>query len=295
MSADLRASITVAAPASRVYRALTDSTELATWFAEYADVSPTESRYDFWGRFTPEAPSRIDGRHHLLAAHEPQRLAFSWRLRGEETTVEIDLAEHTGVTEVTATHRGLPERRMGELSYHDLWETALINLQAWVETGRVGLQPDYAYVPVDAVEHAIDIDAPAAAVFAAISEPVQLDRYIGHGAVVEPRIGGRIDFGWGDGGPLRILDIAPRERLSYSWNHKDPHDTVVTWTLAGSGGRTRLTLVHSGFTADRKPDDYYTGWAAFMNAIRMVAERPAWQPPVVSYLRVDAPLETLPA
>lgn len=65
--------------------------------------------------------------------------------------------------------------------------------------------------------------------------------------------------------------------------------------MVGSGGRTRLTLVHSGFTADHKADGYYTGWTDFMNDIRLAAERPDWQPPSVSYLRVDAPLVEMPA
>lgn len=288
MSADLQATITIAATAERVFRALTESAALAAWFAEYADVSVAEGRYDFWGRYTPEAPGRAGGRHSLLSARENQQLAFSWGLRGDETTVEIELFERAGTTKITVTHTGIPERRVNETNYHDVWETALINLQSWVETGTVGLLADYARVPVDAIELTIDIAAPAAAVFAAISEPEQLDRYIGHGAVVEPQVGGVMDFGWGNGGPLRILEIVPNERLSYSWNHNDPHDTVMTWALAGSGGRTRLTLVHSGFTVDHKPDSYYTGWTAFINDIRLVAELPDWQPPSVSYLRVNA-------
>jgi uncharacterized protein YndB with AHSA1/START domain len=291
MSVDLRATIAIAAPAARVYQALTDNAALATWFAEYADVSLAERRYDFWGRYTPDAPDRAGGRHTLIDVRDGRRLAYEWRLRAAATTVEIELTEQAGATAVTVTHRGVPERRVNEVSFHDIWETALVNLQSWVETGRIGLRPDYLCIPDDAIELTIDIDAPAAAVFAAISEPAQLDRYIGHGARVEPRAGGVMDFGWGDGGPMRILEIAPNERLSYSWNHNDPHDTVVTWTLAGSGGRTRLTLVHSGFSVDHKPDGYYPGWTAFMNDIRLVAERPDWQPPCVTLLQADSPAE----
>lgn len=295
MSADLRATITIAAPAERVYRALTDNVELTAWFAEHADVSVADGRYDFWGRFTPETPDRAGGRHPLLSARQERSLAFRWRLRGEETSVEIELVERDGATRVTVSHNGIPERRVNETNYHDVWETALINLQSWVETGTVGLLADYTRIPVDAVELTIDIDASTADVFAAISEPAQLDRYVAHAARVEPRVGGVIDFGWGNGGPKRILEIVPNERLAYSWNHNDPHDTVVTWTLEGSGGRTRLTLVHSGFSDDHKPNSQYTGWTAFMNDIRLVAERPDWQPPSVSYTRVDAPLVEMPA
>lgn len=102
-------------------------------------------------------------------------------------------------------------------------------------------------------------------------EPRQLERYIASHATVEPRIGGKYDFGWGQG-PIKILDLAPDARLAYSWQYSGEPDTVVTWTLEASDGRTRLTLVHSGFGVDRVSDDYNLGWGAFLNQIKALAE-----------------------
>ena len=49
-------------------------------------------------------------------------------------------------------------------------------------------------------------------------------------------------------GPLEIIDLAPFERISYSWEPwKQVPETVATWTLEEADGKTRLTLVHSGF------------------------------------------------
>jgi uncharacterized protein YndB with AHSA1/START domain len=60
-----------AAP-ERVFHALIDPRELEVWFAEHAEVSLDAGRFDFWGRYSPETPSREDGWHRVLAL-EPGR------------------------------------------------------------------------------------------------------------------------------------------------------------------------------------------------------------------------------
>jgi hypothetical protein len=40
------------------------------------------------------------------------------------------------------------------------------------------------------------------------------------GAAVEPRVGGRYDFGW-DHGPVKILELEPGRTLAYSWRHSE--------------------------------------------------------------------------
>jgi hypothetical protein len=56
----------------------------------------------------------------------------------------------------------------------------------------------------------------------------------------------------------------------------------VTWTLAESGGKTRLTLVHSGFAPDEQTDGLQSGWLNYMSRIKaMVEYGPAWQPPIL--------------
>lgn len=37
------------APTAKVYEALTTSSALCTWLAEYEEVSPTDDRFAFWG------------------------------------------------------------------------------------------------------------------------------------------------------------------------------------------------------------------------------------------------------
>jgi uncharacterized protein YndB with AHSA1/START domain len=88
---------------------------------------------------------------------------------------------------------------------------------------------------------------------------------------VEPETGGKYLYGW-DHGPTKILDVEPDKKLSFNWEWEDEPDTVVTWSLEGSGGKTRLTLVHSGFAPDRNMEDYQIGWLHFINRIKSLSE-----------------------
>ncbi len=56
---------------------------------------------------------------------------------------------------------------------------------------------------------------------------------------------------WDGAVNCRILEIDAHRKLSYAWVVGDM-DTVVTFTLAPEGVRTRLTLVQSGFKPDQK-------------------------------------------
>ena len=91
-------------------------------------------------------------------------------------------------------------------------------------------------------------------------------------------MGGAYDFGW-DHGPMRILELEPERRLSYSRRRPGDPDTVVTWELEGSEGRTRLTLVHSAFTDAGSADGYDVGWAAFRTSFKRMQELEGrWRP-----------------
>jgi uncharacterized protein YndB with AHSA1/START domain len=125
------------------------------------------------------------------------------------------------------------------------------------------------------IRHEIAIDAPPDVVFAKLVEPDELNRWIAYNASVEPHAGGTFDLGWGEGMASQILEITPPSKLSYGWATQ-----TVTWTLEGSGGKTRLLIVHSGFDPDTVPGERL-GWLNFMTWIGSMAEvGPAWQSPL---------------
>ncbi len=78
-----------------------------------------------------------------------------------------------------------------------------------------------------------------------------------------------------------VLEVAPNERLVYSWKggheanvgYGSKLETVVTWTLSRLENRTRVRVVHSGFvlpkneTAYRNMSDGWTKVVRNLNAI----------------------------
>ncbi len=242
----------------RVFDALTRPDALEQWFAERAFVSETEKRYDFWGRFTPDAPGEEAGRHRLRVYQPDERLGFDWRLRGEDTTVEMRLEEAGGKT-LLRFEQDVPARPKTECAVGDFWMLSFENLRRWLKDGSTPVRCDYSEIPRGSVELSIDFEADRDAVFGALLGPDELNRWIAAKAEVDPVLGGRMSFGWEGEGPVKILEIVPSEKLAYSWRHGDEPETVVSWSLEGSEGKTRLLLVHSGF-GDRATEDFRTGW-----------------------------------
>jgi uncharacterized protein YndB with AHSA1/START domain len=149
-------------------------------------------------------------------------------------------------------------------------------LRHWLEKGRAYRLLDYSAEQRGDVRVSIDIDVPPAAVFYALTDSTQMNRWIGSEGSVDPRPGGEIDFGWGMG-PVKILDIIDNEKLSYLWQWEGEPESITTWTLEGSGGKTHVTIVQSGFAPDRDSEDYYIGWCKFIARLKtMLEEGPKW-------------------
>jgi len=290
MSPRIEIAIDVAAPPSRVFEALTRASELERWFTEKAFVSEPESRFDFWGRHTPGNPGRDAGSHRLRAFEPQKRLAFEWNVREKDTTVDIALERSPRGTSLKLTHDA-PQRGATEISLSDFWLLSFENLRRFVEEGAAPLLCDYSATPRGGAELSVDIEAPPEAVFRALIRPEVLDRWMTAKSTVEPVVGGGMSFGWPTEGPVRILSIAPNEKLSYSWVHANDPETVVTWTLEAPNGRrtaTRLTLVHSGF-GSRETEDFRTGWLKHVSWMKALLERgDAWIPPAILGVGCDA-------
>jgi uncharacterized protein YndB with AHSA1/START domain len=273
---------TLNATPAAVFQQLTDTARLAAWFAEHADVSLPERRYEFWGRYTPEHPQRAAGRHPLLAAEPGSRLAYGWHVQDLDTVVEIGLHPRGAETVLVVQQTGSgPEGPADLSSLDDFWFLSLENLRRAVAGhDQAVVRLDFSADMRGDIRHSVTIDAEPEAVFKALIEPEQLNRWIASQAVVAPRVGGQYDFGWGMGAD-HILDLAPNERLVTidEASPDGPPPTIKTWTLEGSGGRTTLTLVHSGFAPDQDNSGLYRGWLNYMSWIKSSIEfGPSWRP-----------------
>lgn len=87
-------------------------------------------------------------------------------------------------------------------------------------------------------------------VFKGLTKPSELNAWFTQGAKVDLRVGGsyrNLDHDKG-----KFLEIVPNERLRFTWdNPQHAPGTVVEILLKNVGGKTVLTLIHSGSSIRR--------------------------------------------
>lgn len=273
---------------ARVFAALTDGDALAAWFAEHADVALDERRYDFWGRYTPECPGPAEGRHPITTLEEGERLGFGWTLRGGETTVSLEVVpteddaadagpaaggDGDSGTVVILHHADIPSGAPGMASYalEDVWYLAFENLRRHL-AGRPVIRCDFSKDMRGTIEHRLHIDGPPAAVWRALTDPEQLERWIASTASVDLSPGGRFDLGWGeDGGVLEVRATEPERRLELGWDVFGDA-TVVTFELEPKDGGTELRFRHEGFAADEPVAGLDVGWLHYLVWVQSMVE-----------------------
>ena len=137
----------------------------------------------------------------------------------------------------------------------------------------------------------IVIDASAEAVFKAITYPSELTNWFPDQAILEPKVGGKMKFGFyknskrsnQDSGrdndyfhEENIVEFIPK-KISYAWDDSYESDfltTVVTWELEKfENNKTSLKLLHTGFKAGEKVKQYDEGWSHFLNELVKYCEK----------------------
>lgn len=265
----------VGAEPEAVYRAFTDGAALSTWLADHADIALAERRFAFWGKHVPEGEP---GRQRLLDLEPPGLVRFAWLLAGEETVVEVRLEPEDTGTALTLTQTGLPT--WDELSsgtgkrdlVHTFWSASVANLVNYVEGHELVPKCDFSDLERDAARAEITIAAPPEKVYASLTEPEQLNRWLASDARVDLKPGGHISFAGDDEG-CEILSLEPDKSLSHTW-HFGGQKTVVNWELDGTDGGTRLTLVHSGFSGGKPGSaaQQESGWLAYLATLKRMHE-----------------------
>lgn len=136
MTAELRLHRTLAFPADRVWRALTDPAALAAWFwpARFATTAEVDLRIG--GRYRIDGPGAgmaVSGEY--VAVDPPRRLAFTWRWDGEaeETLVTLVLADDGAGTELQLTHEHFADGAVRD-EHAKGWADCLDRLPEWLAT-----------------------------------------------------------------------------------------------------------------------------------------------------------------
>ena len=130
------------------------------------------------------------------------------------------------------------------------------------------------------VETEITIDAPVDAVWRALTDADEMERWFPLEARVEPGPDGHVFMSWKNEidftSPITAWD--ENRRFAYAWQMESaPGPMVADFHLEAAGGKTVLRLVHSGFPSDPSWDGFYhgvrTGWAFELRSLRHYLER----------------------
>lgn len=136
------------------------------------------------------------------------------------------------------------------------------------------------------VETGIEIQAPAEAVWKALTEAEELQNWFPFEAKVEPGEGGSIWLGWDEiatwDSTIEVWEPERHLRTTYAFpraadEKERPPRLAVDYYLEGRGGGTYLRLVHSGFGSGEAWDEEYDGvrrgWAYELKSLRHYLER----------------------
>lgn len=131
----------------------------------------------------------------------------------------------------------------------------------------------------DRIERTMDLQAPRAEVWAALTEPERISRWFGDSAELDLRPGGEGVFRWGEIViPVTVEEVDAPHRFSYRWEPSHAQaggpTTLVEFSLEEIAGGTRLQLVESGFAAlsAEARSDNDEGWTEELGELRALVE-----------------------
>ncbi len=129
------------------------------------------------------------------------------------------------------------------------------------------------------IKKEITINAPAAKVWAHLTEPAKIAGWFAPNDFA-PKAGHHFKItGSASCGdiPCVVREVEVNRKLVYTFQpSKLNFETLVTFTLEEQGATTKLTLVHSGWeklTPDQAgyPDQYNNGWGTFLGKLQVQA------------------------
>lgn len=271
---DLRLRAVVPAPPKVVYEALTDPAALRVWLTDHAEVD-LPGRYEFWGRHTPDGAEP-----HQRVLHADERtIRLAWTVEGVETTSQIELADDEDGTLVTLSQSDLPsfediiaDKAGARGALQTFWSLAIANLADYLSGRELTPKCDFTSTELRA---SVVIDAAPDEVFDSMIQPARFREWFGANVDIEPRLGGRFAMGGFDLDPggAKFVEFEPGRKATLRF----ADGITDTWELEGSEGKTRLTLVESGFDPENPPYPGWAGWLGGIAALRRYHELPRWR------------------
>jgi uncharacterized protein YndB with AHSA1/START domain len=128
------------------------------------------------------------------------------------------------------------------------------------------------------VRREVQIAAPQATVFAFLTDPEKILRWMGTEATVEPHLDGLylVNVTGSDTAQGRFTEVIPVHRLAYSfgWNERDempPGSSLIEIDLIERDGGTLLRMTHSGLPDADTATAHEQGWAHYFARLAVAA------------------------
>jgi len=128
------------------------------------------------------------------------------------------------------------------------------------------------------VRREVQIAAPPATVFAFLTDPEKILRWMGTEATSEPHPGGlyllKVEAGRVARG--RFTEVVPVHRLAYSFGWEGdakmpPESGLVEIDLIEEGDGTLLRMTHTGLPDAKEQESHTKGWAHYMARLAIAA------------------------
>lgn len=279
MTETITKNITINASPHVVFKALTDEKELTNWFPNQVRLEPkVGGRVEFqFQRADGTVDHAVVGK--VLEMVPDKKFSMSWKNTSDpnfpDTVVTWTLEPAGNKTQVKLVHSGFEKDRW--LDLHDGgWSYFAGRLVEYCQTGHVENRQMFNELGEE-IRKTIIIDAVPEVVFKALMDEQELTRWFPNQAVLEARVGGRMEFRFhraetGENHTMqgKVLELVPGKKLSYSWKSDytpDFPDTVVTWTLEPlAGNRTQVTMAHSGLKG-KLLEEFDKGWTFFLGRL----------------------------
>jgi len=251
------------------------------WACEHAAVDPKiDGEYRMWGKYTYGSTHDNELVGKITEIDPPNVLEVREAFFYADAIARWELAAIDASTRVqlTSTLPGNTVAHSHNLNA-DFVELSLYNLRSFAESGVAACRAEYADRR-DEMTVAIQITATPGDVWSALTVPEEMNKWISGTAVVDLQPGGIYSYGWKetvDGkevpvGATDVVSFDPGKELVTGWDYTGEPHTQVKWQIEGSGGKTTLTLTHSGFGPLDNIEGYVQGWAAFLAKLKALLE-----------------------
>jgi uncharacterized protein YndB with AHSA1/START domain len=128
------------------------------------------------------------------------------------------------------------------------------------------------------VRREVQVGAPPATVFAFLTDPDKILRWMGTEASVEPQVGGLylVNVTGENHAEGRFTEVIPVHRLAYTFGwreraHMPPGSSLIEIDLIDRDGGTLVRMTHSGLPNEEERVAHGKGWVHYLGRLAVAA------------------------